>query len=155
MVWLLCHSRKYLHLETHSSPLLLGYSLQEVAGALWAPWCSYGHRLMELSYGFWSLPLSHHRLIHLLLALHNTWSTILAALFSSNTIVVKCSEHIAWSSKWFIDVIKKGASIQWANASMWCTRRTPRMAACLSWCPHQWTPCHTGTSRILHTSTGT
>jgi len=34
MDWLLHHSGKYLHLETRSSPLLLGYSLQEVAGAL-------------------------------------------------------------------------------------------------------------------------
>jgi len=34
MDWLLHHSGKYLCPETHSSPLLLGYSLQEVTGAL-------------------------------------------------------------------------------------------------------------------------
>ena len=32
---------------------------------------------------------------------HNLISPILAALFSGNTIVLKCSEQVAWSSMWF------------------------------------------------------
>ncbi|WWC73787.1 uncharacterized protein I206_107759 [Kwoniella pini CBS 10737] len=37
---------------------------------------------------------------------HNLISPILAALFAGNTIVVKCSEQVAWSSLWFIGGIK-------------------------------------------------
>lgn len=38
---------------------------------------------------------------------HNLLSPIIAALFSGNTIVVKCSEQVAWSSMWFIGGIKE------------------------------------------------
>lgn len=34
-------------------------------------------------------------------------SPILAALFSGNTVVVKCSEQVAWSSRWYIGGIKQ------------------------------------------------
>ncbi|ORX37583.1 putative meiotic recombination-related protein [Kockovaella imperatae] len=37
---------------------------------------------------------------------HNLISPILAALFAGNTIVVKCSEQVAWSSRYFMDGIK-------------------------------------------------
>jgi acyl-CoA reductase-like NAD-dependent aldehyde dehydrogenase len=37
---------------------------------------------------------------------HNLISPILAALFAGNTIVVKCSEQVAWSSAWYIGGIK-------------------------------------------------
>jgi len=39
------------------------------------------------------------------LALHNAWSPILAALFSGNGIVLKCSEHVVWSTSWFVGAI--------------------------------------------------
>ena len=37
---------------------------------------------------------------------HNLISPVLAALFSGNTIVVKCSEQVAWSSRWYMGGIK-------------------------------------------------
>ena len=37
---------------------------------------------------------------------HNLISPILASLFAGNTVVVKCSEQVAWSSLWFIGGIR-------------------------------------------------
>lgn len=37
---------------------------------------------------------------------HNLISPILASLFAGNTVVVKCSEQVAWSSRWYIGGIK-------------------------------------------------
>ncbi|KAF8188356.1 meiotic sister-chromatid recombination aldehyde dehydrogenase [Pholiota molesta] len=39
--------------------------------------------------------------------LHNAWSPILAAIFSGNGIVLKCSEHVIWSTTWFVGAINK------------------------------------------------
>jgi acyl-CoA reductase-like NAD-dependent aldehyde dehydrogenase len=41
------------------------------------------------------------------LALHNAWSPILAAIFAGNAIVLKCSEHVVWSTDWFVNVIRQ------------------------------------------------
>jgi len=40
-------------------------------------------------------------------ALHNSWSPIIAALFSGNAVVLKCSEHVIWSTLWFVGAIKE------------------------------------------------
>jgi acyl-CoA reductase-like NAD-dependent aldehyde dehydrogenase len=45
--------------------------------------------------------------IHVYLALHNAWSPILAAIFAGNGIVLKCSEHVVWSSSWFVGAIQE------------------------------------------------
>lgn len=37
---------------------------------------------------------------------HNLMGPIIAALFTGNAIVVKCSEQVIWSSKWFIKLVK-------------------------------------------------
>lgn len=39
--------------------------------------------------------------------MHNAWSPILAAIFSGNGIVLKCSEHVVWSTTWFVGAITK------------------------------------------------
>ncbi|KAF9553817.1 ALDH-like protein [Agrocybe pediades] len=39
--------------------------------------------------------------------LHNAWSPIMAALFSGNAVVLKCSEHVIWSTTYFVGVIGK------------------------------------------------
>ena len=41
------------------------------------------------------------------LALHNSWSPIIAALFAGNAVVLKCSEHVIWSTLWFVGAIKE------------------------------------------------
>jgi acyl-CoA reductase-like NAD-dependent aldehyde dehydrogenase len=40
-------------------------------------------------------------------ALHNAISPILAAIFSGNSIVVKCSEYVVWSTTWFVGAVKE------------------------------------------------
>jgi len=39
--------------------------------------------------------------------MHNLLSPILASIFAGNSIVVKCSEHVAWSSQWFVGAIRE------------------------------------------------
>ncbi|KAH9920227.1 meiotic sister-chromatid recombination aldehyde dehydrogenase [Epithele typhae] len=39
--------------------------------------------------------------------LHNAWSPIVAALFAGNSVVLKCSEHVVWSTEWFVKAIKE------------------------------------------------
>ena len=41
----------------------------------------------------------------MLSALHNAWSPIVAAIFAGNAIVLKCSEHVVWSTNWFVGAI--------------------------------------------------
>jgi len=86
MDWLLRHGERYLRPETRSSPLLLGYKTSEVH---YEP---LGVVAAIVSYNY---------------PLHNAWSPILTALFAGNAIVIKCSEHVAWSSAWFVNVIKE------------------------------------------------
>lgn len=38
--------------------------------------------------------------------LHNLIGPVLAAIFSGNAIVVKCSEQVVWSSTWFVGMIR-------------------------------------------------
>ncbi|KAH9982949.1 Aldedh-domain-containing protein [Lactifluus volemus] len=86
MDWLLRHGEKYLRPETRSSPLLLFYKKSQVY---------YEPLGVVAAIVSWNYPL------------HNAWSPILAALFAGNAIVIKCSEYVAWSSRWFVDVIKE------------------------------------------------
>lgn len=37
---------------------------------------------------------------------HNLMGPIIASIFTGNAIIVKCSEQVVWSSKWFIDFVK-------------------------------------------------
>lgn len=37
---------------------------------------------------------------------HNLLGPIIAAIFTGNAIVVKCSEQVVWSSIWFVDLVK-------------------------------------------------
>lgn len=45
------------------------------------------------------------------IALHNVLSPIIAALMSGNTIVVKCSEYVAWSSTYFVGAVRECLSV--------------------------------------------
>ncbi|KAI0296140.1 Aldehyde/histidinol dehydrogenase [Russula brevipes] len=85
MDWLLRHGEKYLRPETRSSPLLQVYKKSEI---------HYEPLGVVAAIVSWNYPL------------HNAWSPILAALFAGNAIVIKCSEYVAWSSGWFINIIK-------------------------------------------------
>jgi acyl-CoA reductase-like NAD-dependent aldehyde dehydrogenase len=102
MDWLLRYGEKYLRPETRSSPLLLLYKKSQVhyepLGVV-AAIVSWNYRMSFVSPRRFSTESPS--------ALHNAWSPILAALFTGNAIVIKCSEYVAWSSKWFVDVIKE------------------------------------------------
>lgn len=43
--------------------------------------------------------------------LHNMMGPIVAAIFSGNGIVVKCSESVVWSSKYFIKIVKQALKV--------------------------------------------
>jgi acyl-CoA reductase-like NAD-dependent aldehyde dehydrogenase len=60
---------------------------------------------MELSYVSPFLPCDD--VAKSLIALHNAWSPILAAIFSGNGVVLKCSEQVVWSTTWFVGAIQK------------------------------------------------
>lgn len=45
------------------------------------------------------------------IALHNAWSPILAAIFAGNGIVLKCSENVIWSTTWFVKAIKEALRV--------------------------------------------
>lgn len=38
---------------------------------------------------------------------HNLMGPIVASLFAGNSIVLKCSEQVVWSSQWFVQIIKR------------------------------------------------
>jgi acyl-CoA reductase-like NAD-dependent aldehyde dehydrogenase len=40
-------------------------------------------------------------------SMHNALSPILAGLMAGNAVVVKCSEQVAWSSKWFVGAVRE------------------------------------------------
>lgn len=48
--------------------------------------------------------------------LHNLMGPLIAALFSGNAIVVKCSEYVVWSSRFFIEVAR-GALVACGHSS--------------------------------------
>lgn len=38
--------------------------------------------------------------------IHNAISPIIAALFAGNTVVLKCSEQVLWSTRWLVDAVR-------------------------------------------------
>lgn len=46
-----------------------------------------------------------------LIALHNSWSPILAGIFAGNGVVLKCSEHVIWSTAWFVGAINEALRV--------------------------------------------
>ncbi|KAK2460632.1 hypothetical protein APHAL10511_007102 [Amanita phalloides] len=85
MEWLINHGESVLRPETRSNPLILSYKTSQV----------YFEPLgVVAAIVSWNYPL------------HNAWSPILTAIFAGNGIVLKCSEHVIWSTAWFVDAIK-------------------------------------------------
>nr|ODN86772.1 meiotic Sister-Chromatid recombination aldehyde dehydrogenase [Cryptococcus depauperatus CBS 7841] len=84
--WLINHGEKCLTPSRRAGNLLLAHKVSQVhyhpLGTVLA--------LVSWNYSF-----------------HNLISPILAALFAGNTIVIKCSEQVAWSSLWFMGGIKE------------------------------------------------
>ncbi|KZT72872.1 Aldedh-domain-containing protein [Daedalea quercina L-15889] len=83
--WLINHGERYLRPERRRGNLLMFYKKS---------WVCYEPLGVVAAIVSWNYPL------------HNAWSPIIAALFSGNAIVLKCSENVIWSTRWFVDVIK-------------------------------------------------
>ncbi|CCM03749.1 uncharacterized protein FIBRA_05895 [Fibroporia radiculosa] len=86
MDWLINHGERYLRPESRRSSLLMFYKKSYVC---------YEPLGVVAAIVSWNYPL------------HNAWSPILSALFAGNAVVLKCSEHVAWSTDWFVGAIKQ------------------------------------------------
>lgn len=84
MDWLINHGERVLAPERRARNLLLTYKNSEV---------HFEPLGVVAAIVSWNYPL------------HNAWSPILAAIFSGNGIVLKCSENVIWSTHWFVDAI--------------------------------------------------
>ncbi|KAF8626227.1 hypothetical protein AX15_004914 [Amanita polypyramis BW_CC] len=86
MEWLINHGEQVLRPETRANPFMLLYKKCQV---------HFEPLGVVAAIVSWNYPL------------HNAWSPILAAIFAGNGIVLKCSEHVIWSTGWFVDAIKE------------------------------------------------
>ncbi|KAF8638823.1 hypothetical protein AX17_001881 [Amanita inopinata Kibby_2008] len=84
MEWLIKHGEQVLKPENRSTNLMLSYKK-----------CQVHYEPLGVVAGIvsWNYPL------------HNAWSPILAAIFSGNGIILKCSENVIWSTGWFVGAI--------------------------------------------------
>ncbi|EPQ60441.1 ALDH-like protein [Gloeophyllum trabeum ATCC 11539] len=86
MDWIITHGERYLKPEPRRTNLMLSYKRSEV---------HYEPLGVVAAIVSWNYPL------------HNAWSPILAGLFAGNAVVVKCSEQVIWSTRWFVGAIKE------------------------------------------------
>ncbi|KAJ7739684.1 meiotic sister-chromatid recombination aldehyde dehydrogenase [Mycena maculata] len=84
--WLIDHGEKALRPESRANNLILCYKQSKV---------HYEPLGVVAAIVSWNYPL------------HNAWSPIIASLFAGNAIVLKCSEHVFWSTQWFVAAIRK------------------------------------------------
>lgn len=85
MEWLIAHGEEALRPEKRRRNTMLAYKTSEV---------HYEPLGTVAGIVSWNYPL------------HNAWSPILAALFAGNSIVLKCSENVIWSTSWYIYIIR-------------------------------------------------
>lgn len=84
--WLSTHGTSVLRPEKRHSNMLLWYKNSEV---------HFDPLGVVAALVSWNYPL------------HNSWCAILPALFAGNAVVLKCSEHVVWSSIWLVGAIKE------------------------------------------------
>ncbi|KAH7890007.1 Aldehyde/histidinol dehydrogenase [Phlebopus sp. FC_14] len=82
--WLINHGERALRTETRYSNLMMTYKKSQVI---------YEPKGVVAAIVSWNYPL------------HNAWSPIIAGIFAGNAVVLKCSEHVVWSTGWFIGAI--------------------------------------------------
>ncbi|KDQ63254.1 hypothetical protein JAAARDRAFT_168878 [Jaapia argillacea MUCL 33604] len=86
MDWLISNGERVLKPESRRTNLMLSYKTSEV---------HFEPLGVVAAIVSWNYPL------------HNAWSPILAALFAGNGVVVKCSEHVIWSTTWFVGAVQE------------------------------------------------
>ncbi|KAH9484084.1 Putative aldehyde dehydrogenase-like protein C21C3 [Psilocybe cubensis] len=84
MEWIIENGERALRPETRRTNLMLSYKKSQVI---------YEPLGVVAAIVSWNYPL------------HNAWSPILAAIFAGNGVVLKCSEHVVWSTTWFVAAI--------------------------------------------------
>ncbi|EGO21748.1 hypothetical protein SERLADRAFT_451764 [Serpula lacrymans var. lacrymans S7.9] len=84
--WLINHGEKALRTETRSSNMILSYKKSQLV---------YEPKGVVAAIVSWNYPL------------HNAWSPIIASIFAGNAVVLKCSEHVIWSTTWFVGAIQE------------------------------------------------
>ncbi|KAJ9097269.1 hypothetical protein QFC21_004938 [Naganishia friedmannii] len=84
--YLLKHGEAALAPETRSTNLLLAHKVSKIY---------YEPLGVVCAIVSWNYPI------------HNAVSPILAALFAGNTVVLKCSEQVLWSTRWIIDAVRE------------------------------------------------
>ncbi|KAG0705301.1 Aldehyde/histidinol dehydrogenase [Suillus ampliporus] len=84
--WLINHGERALRTETRYSNLMMSYKRSQVI---------YEPKGVVSAIVSWNYPL------------HNAWSPIIASIFAGNAIVLKASEHVIWSTEWFVGAIHK------------------------------------------------
>lgn len=88
IAWIVAHGEKALRPSARPGPASLLMGLMKNAEVRYEP---LGVVAAIVS---WNYPL------------HNLIGPVVAALFSGNAIVVKCSEQVVWSSNWFVGMIR-------------------------------------------------
>lgn len=86
--WIVAHGEKSLRPSTRPGPSNLLIGLMKNGEVRYEP-MGVVSALISWNYPF-----------------HNLLGPIIAAIFTGNSIVVKCSEQVVWSSLWFVDLIK-------------------------------------------------
>ncbi|KAI0639926.1 meiotic sister-chromatid recombination aldehyde dehydrogenase [Trametes polyzona] len=84
--WLINHGERALSPESRHNNLIMFYK---------SSWVQYEPLGVVAAITSWNYPL------------HNAWSPIIAGLFAGNSVVLKCSEHVIWSTTWFVNAIKE------------------------------------------------
>ncbi|CAA7265354.1 unnamed protein product [Cyclocybe aegerita] len=82
--WIIKHGEDALRPETRRSNFMMFYKKSQVI---------YEPLGVVSAIVSWNYPL------------HNAWSPIVAGLFAGNSVVLKCSEHVIWSTSWFVSAI--------------------------------------------------
>lgn len=101
--WLIKNGERVLRTERRGGNLLLAHKFSTVQyeplGVVSAI-VSWNYRESILGYSY---PPTHS----FCPAFHNVMSPILAALTAGNGVVIKCSEHVAWSSRYFVAAVRE------------------------------------------------
>ncbi|KAI0828993.1 meiotic sister-chromatid recombination aldehyde dehydrogenase [Trametes gibbosa] len=84
--WLINHGERALSPESRYNNLIMFYK---------SSWVQYEPLGVVSAITSWNYPL------------HNAWSPIIAGLFAGNSVVLKCSEHVIWSTTWFVQAIRE------------------------------------------------
>lgn len=101
--WLINHGERALRTETRYSNLMMSYKKSQV---IYEP-KGVVSAIVSWNYRWCLFSGVTDKVADLIVALHNAWSPIISSIFAGNAIVLKASEHVIWSTEWFVGAIHK------------------------------------------------